>query len=166
MSRIALKICVEDSRLTFKESFESSATVATLLDCIFSKSGRNSVLLYCGFPPTEIAFSSPHDTLFDVGICSGSVVIVRDRPVVVKRSVAADNSCLFHALSYAVTKDRNQNSTQYREVVSDIISRDTDKYSEAFLGRPNAEYCTWIRQGTSWGGEIERKIIAYCLIYW
>ena len=157
MSKITLKISIEDTRHSYKESFESSATTGALLDSIQARSGKVSVLLFSGFPPVQIAFSSREQTLSSVGVASGSVITVRERPVIVRRVVDADNSCLFHALSYAMTKDRNRNTTCYREAVSEAIARDPERYNEALLGRPSEEYSNWIKQSTSWGGEIERK---------
>lgn len=34
-----------------------------------------------------------------------------------------------------------------------------ETYNEAMLGRPNAEYCEWIRKPASWGGAIEVSIL-------
>lgn len=39
-----------------------------------------------------------------------------------------------------------------------LIFKET--YNEAMLGRPNAEYCEWIRKPASWGGAIEVSILA------
>lgn len=35
-----------------------------------------------------------------------------------------------------------------------------ETYNEAMLGRPNDEYCEWIRKPASWGGAIEVSILA------
>ncbi|PNX54947.1 ubiquitin thioesterase OTU1-like protein, partial [Trifolium pratense] len=35
-----------------------------------------------------------------------------------------------------------------------------EKYSEAFLGKPNPEYCNWILDPEKWGGAIEHSILA------
>ncbi|GLT62093.1 hypothetical protein SLA2020_347570 [Shorea laevis] len=37
---------------------------------------------------------------------------------------------------------------------------DPTKYSEAFLGKPNEEYCAWILDSEKWGGAIELSILA------
>ncbi|KUF97740.1 Asparagine--tRNA ligase [Phytophthora nicotianae] len=37
---------------------------------------------------------------------------------------------------------------------------DPEKYSEVFLGRPVYEYCAWIMDDKSWGGEIELSILS------
>ncbi|KAG8305821.1 hypothetical protein J6590_060835 [Homalodisca vitripennis] len=42
-----------------------------------------------------------------------------------------------------------------RQVIAGELASDPDKYNEAFLGRPNAEYCNWIKKPESWGGVAE-----------
>ena len=40
------------------------------------------------------------------------------------------------------------------------MSSDLEKYSEAYLGRENHKYCTWILSKDAWGGAIEVQILA------
>lgn len=40
------------------------------------------------------------------------------------------------------------------------MASDPTKYSEAFLGKSNEEYCTWILDSEKWGGAIELSILA------
>ncbi|RLN59768.1 hypothetical protein BBJ28_00003692 [Nothophytophthora sp. Chile5] len=42
----------------------------------------------------------------------------------------------------------------------DTILTDPEQYSEVFLGRPVYEYCAWIQDDKSWGGEIELSILS------
>lgn len=42
-----------------------------------------------------------------------------------------------------------------RQIIAMEVASDLDTYNEAMLGKPNAEYCTWIQQPSSWGGAIE-----------
>jgi ubiquitin thioesterase OTU1 len=37
---------------------------------------------------------------------------------------------------------------------------DPEHYNDVFLGRPVLEYCAWIQEDKSWGGEIELSILA------
>lgn len=46
-----------------------------------------------------------------------------------------------------------------RQIIAMEVASDHDTYSEAMLGKPNAEYCDWIQQPSSWGGAIEVLII-------
>ena len=47
-----------------------------------------------------------------------------------------------------------------RQVIADAVAGDPDQYNEAFLGRPNEEYCAWIEDPRRWGGAIELSILA------
>lgn len=47
-----------------------------------------------------------------------------------------------------------------REVIAQHVSNDKGTYNEAMLGRPNPEYCEWIRKPASWGGAIEVSILS------
>lgn len=47
-----------------------------------------------------------------------------------------------------------------RQLIRDTILADPEKYSEVFLGRPVYEYCAWIMDDKSWGGEIELSILS------
>ncbi|AAS51006.2 ABR233Wp [Eremothecium gossypii ATCC 10895] len=73
--------------------------------------------------------------------------------------VPDDNSCLFHAISYALYKD-TATSQQLREVVAREVEADPVAYSDSIVGRPNREYAAWIRKRDSWGGAIEIAILS------
>lgn len=38
------------------------------------------------------------------------------------------------------------------KVIAATVASDPTKYSEAFLGKPNEEYCAWILNPEKWGG--------------
>lgn len=42
-----------------------------------------------------------------------------------------------------------------RQIIAMEVASDHNTYNEGVLGRPNAEYCAWIQQPSSWGGAIE-----------
>lgn len=42
-----------------------------------------------------------------------------------------------------------------RQIIAMEVASDHETYNEGVLGRPNAEYCAWIQQPSSWGGAIE-----------
>ncbi|KAB5534827.1 hypothetical protein DKX38_017913 [Salix brachista] len=48
----------------------------------------------------------------------------------------------------------------YPEVIAGTVASDPEKYNEVFLGKPNGEYCNWIRDSEKWGGAIELSILA------
>ncbi|KDO62689.1 hypothetical protein CISIN_1g0284552mg, partial [Citrus sinensis] len=45
-------------------------------------------------------------------------------------------------------------------VIAATVASDPVKYSEAFLGKSNQEYCSWIQDPEKWGGAIELSILA------
>lgn len=46
-----------------------------------------------------------------------------------------------------------------RQIIAMEVASDLETYNEAMLGKPNAEYCAWIQQPSSWGGAIEVSCI-------
>lgn len=81
--------------------------------------------------------------------------------VLVKKVVPADNSCLFTSVGYVLSGKIDPSCASYmREIIANAVASDPDEYSEAFLGRPNPEYCKWILKPESWGGAIELSILS------
>ncbi|KAL6202359.1 hypothetical protein ACLB2K_026067 [Fragaria x ananassa] len=92
---------------------------------------------------------------------------------VVRRVIPSDNSCLFNAVGYVMDHDK-QKAPELRRiafvdielllfikhVIAATVASDPTKYSEAFLGKPNEEYCAWILNPEKWGGAIELSILA------
>lgn len=52
------------------------------------------------------------------------------------------------------------NGPLMRTLIKNTILADPAQYSEVFLGRPVYEYCAWIQDDKSWGGEIELSILS------
>ncbi|XP_048498577.1 OVARIAN TUMOR DOMAIN-containing deubiquitinating enzyme 2 isoform X2 [Beta vulgaris subsp. vulgaris] len=78
---------------------------------------------------------------------------------VVRRVIPSDNSCLFNAVGYVMDHDK-QKASELRQVIAATVCSDPVKYSEAFLGKPNEAYCSWILDSEKWGGAIELSILA------
>ncbi|KAJ3073452.1 ubiquitin-specific protease otu1 [Podochytrium sp. JEL0797] len=74
------------------------------------------------------------------------------------RKMKDDNSCLFHSLSYLLAK--NSTPSSLRKIISTTILSHPHLYTTPLLGRPPAEYATWIESANSWGGAIELSIFA------
>lgn len=47
-----------------------------------------------------------------------------------------------------------------REIIANAVKDDPSEFSEAVLGKPNKDYCEWIRNPNSWGGAIEVSILS------
>jgi len=79
-----------------------------------------------------------------------------------RKVVPADNSCLFTSINYCMSGCvvPSENSSFMREVIASVVGSDHDKFSDVFLGRPNADYCRWILGKDAWGGAIEVQILA------
>ncbi|TMW66204.1 hypothetical protein Poli38472_003969 [Pythium oligandrum] len=126
-----------------------------------------------GFPPKPIEGDGTA-TLVSLGIRSGSVLVLKEplvnggngggprapTSVFMRRVVPADNSCLFNCISYALGKGKSGNGQMMRNIIKDAILANPTTYSEVFLGRPVYEYCAWIQDDKSWGGEIELSILS------
>ena len=48
-----------------------------------------------------------------------------------------------------------------RKICSERILADPDTYCEPVLGKPNAEYASWILNPFNWGGEVELGILSH-----
>ena len=76
-----------------------------------------------------------------------------------KKSIPADNCCLFNAINYAM----NQSITEpevIRSIISMIILDNPTEYNKAVLEKDPEDYCEWIMRGDSWGGGIEIAILS------
>ncbi|XP_002280308.1 OVARIAN TUMOR DOMAIN-containing deubiquitinating enzyme 2 isoform X2 [Vitis vinifera] len=87
------------------------------------------------------------------------IFICKMEGIVVRRVIPSDNSCLFNAVGYVMEHDKNK-AAYLRQVIAAIVQSDATKYSEAFLEKPNEEYCAWILNPEKWGGAIELSILA------
>ncbi|KAA8897064.1 hypothetical protein FN846DRAFT_964179 [Sphaerosporella brunnea] len=88
----------------------------------------------------------------DVRLASG-------RGRVVLRVMEDDNSCLFRALSYVLTRSV-MSVEELRQLVAGTIQDNPVLYSEAVLEQKRDGYCEWIKMESSWGGGIELGIFA------
>ena len=82
-------------------------------------------------------------------------------PVVEVSEVPADNSCLFSSVGYLVSSGSNRSgASSQRRACAEYVSSHADRFNDVMLGRPHAEYCAFIRNGSSWGGGIELSAFA------
>ncbi|KPI43724.1 putative ubiquitin thioesterase otu1 [Cyphellophora attinorum] len=83
---------------------------------------------------------------------------------VVLRVMPDDNSCMFRAISTAVSGDQDvDHVTNLRWQCANYITERPDIYNKAILGKEPAKYSAWIQQESSWGGEIELDILSRIL---
>ncbi|XP_074706417.1 ubiquitin thioesterase OTU1 [Strix aluco] len=83
-------------------------------------------------------------------------------PVLARRVVPADNSCLFTSVYYVVEGGVYDPgcAPEMRSLIAQIVASDPESYCEAVLGKTNREYCDWIRREETWGGAIEVSILS------
>lgn len=168
-----LKIRVRWSGGTFMLSFTKSSTLKDLRDQISAKTqiAPRYQELRKGYPPC--VFFLPNITTFESAhIGSGESILVEkllkpidinedtDSMPIIRRIIAADNSCLFNSISYALETRNKKAGVFLRSVISAFIESDSETYNESLLGKNNQEYCSWIENETSWGGGIELSILS------
>ena len=76
-----------------------------------------------------------------------------------KKDIAADNSCLFNAVNFAI--NQNENSPEViRGIISSEIMANPNEYNSAVLDKEPSDYCKWILNKETWGGGIELSILS------
>ncbi|XP_062842607.1 ubiquitin thioesterase OTU1 [Trichomycterus rosablanca] len=136
-----------------------------------------------GYPPSSLDLSDKDAHLKDYPIKSGDTLIVEEEknkpkvetnsttpktplldcsPVLERRVVPADNSCLFTSVNYVVEGGvyNAACAPDMRQLIGQIVASDPTAYSEAVLGKTNEDYCTWIQRSDTWGGAIELSILS------
>ncbi|KAG2182353.1 hypothetical protein INT43_007283 [Umbelopsis isabellina] len=105
--------------------------------------------------------SKPSQSIAPPSIVSnnGDEAVEVDGSYLVIREMEDDNSCLFRAVGYALSKDVGR-AQELRETVAAAIQSDPINYPEAILGQPVERYVNWIMKPTSWGGAIELSIFS------
>ena len=140
------------------------------------------------FPPKPMDLSDGTALLQDLNFKSGDVLIVEEDPsakmkretanmekvlqdfvaqadhsqgILMRQVVPANNSCLFTSVNFVMEGKLDlEVAGSMREQIAAIVMSDEETYSEAFLGKPNMEYCAWIMNNESWGGAIELSILS------
>ncbi|XP_060765825.1 ubiquitin thioesterase OTU1 [Neoarius graeffei] len=132
-----------------------------------------------GYPPSSLDLRDGDAHLKDYPIKSGDTLIVEEEknkpkvttpktllldctPVLERRTVPADNSCLFTSVNYVVEGGvyNAACAPDMRQLIAHIVASDPAAYSEAVLGKSNEDYCAWIRRSDTWGGAIELSILS------
>ncbi|KAA0707461.1 Ubiquitin thioesterase OTU1 [Triplophysa tibetana] len=136
-----------------------------------------------GYPPSSLDLPNGEAHIKDYPIKSGDTLIVEEEknkpkpqtqtivtkgpsfdphPVVERRVVPADNSCLFTSVNYVMEGGVYDPAcaSEMRGLIAQIVASDPTAYSEAVLGKSNEDYCAWIRRDDTWGGAIEVSILS------
>ncbi|XP_015795379.1 ubiquitin thioesterase OTU1 [Tetranychus urticae] len=93
---------------------------------------------------------------------SYNVPVQPSKGVLMRHVVPANNSCLFTSINFCLTNGRYEEASGkfLRQIIAKTVARDPITYNEAFLGKPNRDYVTWILNETHWGGAIEISILS------
>lgn len=85
-----------------------------------------------------------------------------DKGVLLRKVVPANNSCLFTSVFFVMENGKFDLDCQkgMREIIAKTVKNDPVEFNEAILGKKNSEYCSWIRNSSSWGGSIEVMIFS------
>lgn len=126
--------------------------------------------------PPAAASAPPADDDDDLqlalALSRGETAVVPQSPVpeadvMIRRVIPADNSCLFAAVAYAleggVSYEPAKNAELRQHVASAVragAAAADERFSEAMLGRPPAEYAAWITGSDHWGGATELDILS------
>lgn len=78
-----------------------------------------------------------------------------------RHPVPANNSCLFISVHYCLTNGvvDDQIGKSMRKIIAETVASDKEKFDDAFLGKSNSDYCSWILDDNNWGGAIELSIL-------
>ena len=158
--KLLLKINIENKKV-LKLSFDKhTSTFNTLLNTIkdtISFSSKPEIII--DYPPRTISYQL-NDFLKDL-LVTNSIITIKEDLLTLKpmrKVISADNSCLFNSIKVLIGLNEIT-SDELRHIIVNIIQSDLIKYNSTFLGKTSSEYCDWIQQSTSWGGEIE------CIFY-
>lgn len=111
---------------------------------------------------SDDSFLSSHSNVLSAQSNPDSIEANACPGILMKHVVPADNSCLFTSIHYVLNgkDDTGGVAPWMRQLIAESVSKNPEEYSEAILGKPNAEYCKWIKDDKSWGGAIEISILA------
>ncbi|CEP01491.1 unnamed protein product (mitochondrion) [Plasmodiophora brassicae] len=143
-------------------------TVGALVDRITGIVGRPVRVLHGMYPPKPLTAPLSARLGDCPNIRSGDTFtaeITEEQKAsgLCKHEIPSDNSCLFHAVRYAL-QGRNPTAQttieDLRRAVADEILSNPSEFPDALLGKPADEYCNWITRPDSWGGEVELVILS------
>lgn len=79
-----------------------------------------------------------------------------------RKIVPANNSCLFTSIHYVMENGTLNLDCQksMRDLIAKTVKNDPVTFNEAILGKKNDDYCSWIRNSSSWGGCIELFVLS------
>jgi ubiquitin thioesterase OTU1 len=82
--------------------------------------------------------------------------------ILLRKVVPANNSCLFTSIYYVIEDGKLDLDCQkfMRDLIAQTVKADQNTFNEGVLGKENKAYCDWIKNQTTWGGQIEVSILS------
>ncbi|XP_026737178.1 ubiquitin thioesterase OTU1 [Trichoplusia ni] len=125
------------------------------------KTGETLIVEEKAVSSTGGSSKPPEQKPLENGIASHETLGPCRPGILMKKVVPSDNSCLFTSIGFVLNGNVDTSvHTLMRQIIAMEVASDLDTYNEAVLGKPNADYCAWIQQPSSWGGAIEVAILS------
>ena len=92
---------------------------------------------------------------------SGALAVAEGRVRATRHQIADDNSCLFHAVAFAMAEFGVQDvPSRMRAAVADAVRSDPTQWNAATLGKEVSAYVAFILDPTKWGGQVELCLLS------
>ena len=78
----------------------------------------------------------------------------------IRRYVDADHSCLFSSIAYLMNRENFDESSSYKYRMMIVEYLQNNNCDDSLLGMPQVEYMNQIQELTSWGGQLETKMLS------
>ena len=117
------------------------ANVITVSACEMCGSQSEVVAAAAGLPATGVASASTSTTSMRV------------------HKIRADNSCLFASIAHLVL-GKVSSACELRSVCARAVLERASVFTASVLGKEPDAYARWVKEPSSWGGEIELSILA------
>ena len=78
----------------------------------------------------------------------------------IRRYVDADHSCLFSSIAYLMNREEFDDSSSYKYRMMIVEYLQNNNCDDSLLGMSQVEYMNQIQELTSWGGQLETKMLS------
>ena len=125
-------------------------------------SADESVLVRAVLRDNDVLIVQAGEAIVKQGSTDGKYVAPSsDKAIFVRRRVPGDNSCLFHAAAYVLRNKSRTDGPALRQECADVVLANRDVFTASILGQNPVDYAQWLRQKTSWGGQIELVVLSF-----
>ena len=119
-------------------------------NCTYINTDDDDACAVCGTPSAKRNLAS-----------SGVLAVAEGRVRATRHQIADDNSCLFHAVAFAMAEFGVQDApSRMRAAVADAVRSDPTQWNAATLGKEVSAYVAFILDPTKWGGQVELCLLS------